>query len=110
MTYGHGYFLEYPLLGLGWGVFPTYDLVINLLVNFGILGTIAFLTYIGYLLFKLSVLNRLLQKDYIRAVLNSLIMILLISQLSGFIYHSQYFWVFLGLAACQALYHKPAHA
>ena len=97
---GIEYFLDYPLLGLGWGVFPTYDLLINLLVNFGIIGTVSFS------IFLFNIFIRFLKKiklnnDYkplYKAGIESLILILIVSELSGFIYHSQYFWLYLGLA------------
>ena len=99
--YGALYFLDYPILGLGWGVFPTYDLIINLLVNFGLIGTIPFLILL-YNIFtklkvKLSVKNTHFSSLY-RAAIESFLLMLIVSQLSGFIYHSQYFWLYLGIS------------
>jgi hypothetical protein len=101
VTYGANYFLEYPVLGLGFGVFPTYDLIINLLVNLGIVGTIPFLivlynTYIR-LAKKIKITDKKTYPLY-KAAFESFILLLIVSQLSGFIYHSQYFWLYLGLA------------
>ncbi len=37
-------------------------------------------------------------KPLYRAGFESFVLILVVSQLSGFIYHSQYFWLYIGLA------------
>jgi hypothetical protein len=39
----YGYFLQYPILGIGWGSATSHDLIIKLLSNVGILGTLTFL-------------------------------------------------------------------
>ena len=101
VVFGARYFLEYPILGLGFGVFPTYDLLINLLVNFGILGTIPFLILLYNVYIRLK--NKIIDKSNVnyplfKAAIESFILLLIVSQLSGFIYHSQYFWLYIGLA------------
>lgn len=47
-----GYFLQYPLLGLGWATVTSHDLFVCLLANSGIIGLISFLTLILYVLSK----------------------------------------------------------
>jgi hypothetical protein len=97
---GATYFIEYPILGLGWGVFPTYDFIINLLVNFGILGTIPFLILMYNIFIRLKKkIKEKKSKNYplFIAAFESFILLLIVSQLSGFIYHSQYFWLYIGL-------------
>lgn len=99
--YGAIYFIDYPILGLGWGVFPTYDFLINLLVNFGLIGTIPFLILMYNIFIKLrgKIKNANIDtKPLFKAALESFMLILIVSQLSGFIYHSQYFWLYVGLA------------
>ncbi len=98
---GVEYFLEYPILGIGFGVFPTYDLIINLLVNLGLIGTIPVLILLYNVFIRLK--NKIKDKksEYYPlfiAALESFILILIVSQLSGLIYHSQYFWLYIGLA------------
>jgi len=97
---GFDYFLDYPILGLGWGVFPTYDLIINLLVNFGILGTVSFsiLLFNIFIRFSKKIKLNTIYKPLYKAGIESLILILIVSELSGFIYHSQYFWLYVGMA------------
>ena len=41
------YFLEYPILGLGWGVVTSHDLIVLLLANSGIIGLLAFFTMVS---------------------------------------------------------------
>jgi hypothetical protein len=47
------YFLQYPLLGIGWDCAPTHDLIIGMLANCGILGLSAFSSLIGTVIYKL---------------------------------------------------------
>jgi hypothetical protein len=101
VVYGYKYFLDYPILGLGWGVFPTYDFLINLLVNFGIMGAIPFtiLIYNIVIKFKNKIKFSSKKDNYLyRAGIESFVLLIIVSQLSGFIYHSQYFWLYLGIA------------
>ena len=37
-----GYFQQYPILGIGWGSATSHDLIVKLLSNVGIVGTILF--------------------------------------------------------------------
>jgi hypothetical protein len=37
-----GYFQRYPILGIGWGSATSHDLIVKLLSNVGIVGTILF--------------------------------------------------------------------
>ncbi len=95
------YFIDYPVLGLGWGVFPTHDFIVNLLVNFGLIGTIPFLILMYNIFRKLQFnLKKVNKKNapLYKASLESFILILIVSQLSGFNYHSQYFWLYIGLS------------
>src|SRR6202020_539669 len=36
------YFLNYPLLGIGWDCAPTHDVIVGLLANCGVCGLAAF--------------------------------------------------------------------
>tara|TARA_R110002073_G_scaffold279026_1_gene443069 strand:+ start:346180 stop:347517 length:1338 start_codon:yes stop_codon:yes gene_type:complete len=108
--YGVLYFIDYPILGLGWGVFPTYDFLINLLVNFGLIGTIPFLILMYNIFIKLYSKIKNAGSTLLplyKASMESFVLILLVSQLSGFIYHSQYFWLYLGLAVSIGSLKKP---
>ncbi len=45
MTIGlaYGYFLKYPVLGIGWGSATSHDLIVKLLSNVGVVGALTFL-------------------------------------------------------------------
>lgn len=43
-----GYFLQYPLMGIGWGSVTSHDLVVKILSNAGMLGIIAFGAFFFY--------------------------------------------------------------
>lgn len=47
-----GYFLEYPFLGVGWANVTSHDLIMNLLVNTGIIGCVLFLFFVCVLVSK----------------------------------------------------------
>lgn len=107
IVYGWKYFHEYPLLGIGWGAMPTWDLIICVLVGAGIIGlggliwllTLIFANYKRQLNLDVDDPERQREFWFIRvSTLQSLVILLAVSQLSGFIYHSQYFWLILGLA------------
>lgn len=52
------YFLNYPVLGLGWGTAPAHDLTMGMLANCGLVGLTTFFTFIGYLVFTLLRLGK----------------------------------------------------
>lgn len=47
------YFLDYPVLGIGWDCAPTHDVIVGLLANCGLCGLAAFGLLIGGLTFAL---------------------------------------------------------
>jgi len=47
------YFLQYPILGIGWTSPPTHDTIASLLASCGVLGLGSFSLLVGYLLRKL---------------------------------------------------------
>jgi O-antigen ligase len=96
------YFLQYPLLGIGWDCAPTHDLIIGMLANCGVLGLSAFFTLIGTVIYKLRALFRSPAKAGI-AITPSIMMFLCLSvtcivyTISGGIEPPD-FWVILGLS------------
>ena len=52
------YFLNYPVLGIGWGTAPAHDLTLGILANSGLLGLTSFFSFIGYLISKLFRLGK----------------------------------------------------
>ena len=108
LTYGWTYFREYPILGIGWGVFPSWDLIICILCGSGIIGFSVLLILLLNIYRKyrsqLKIINTSPSNSFLNILTlnlvgkHSLIIMLVISQFSGFIYHAQYFWFILGIA------------
>jgi hypothetical protein len=98
LTTGWEYFSKYPVLGIGWGVFPSWDFAICILTGMGVIGILVFVVFFLVLFLNLR-LSKQVQRVSIlvRATGYSFLFLLLMSQVSGFIYHSQYFWLILGL-------------
>lgn len=46
ITTAWGYFLKYPILGIGWGVATSHDLIVLILVNSGLVGFFAFFSMV----------------------------------------------------------------
>lgn len=99
------YFLRYPLLGIGWGTANSYDLVVKLLSNMGMLGFLAFLLLIVYIykqIFKVihTILKTMPNKsDYI--CLNGLMIafstVLFLNMITGFAFAFGYLWFSMGI-------------
>lgn len=93
---GLRYFLEYPVFGIGWGVFHVWDFVINVLCGAGIIGLIVFLMFFNRIRIEFSKLE---STDYKlkMPVIYGAISFLMAIQVSGFLYYTQYVWLYLAL-------------
>lgn len=49
-----GYFLKYPVLGVGWNCVPMHDVIIGMLASCGLIGLLAFLFLIGTVIRRLK--------------------------------------------------------
>ncbi|MBS1544519.1 MAG: O-antigen ligase family protein [Bacteroidetes bacterium] len=99
IQFGWRYFIQYPLLGIGWGVFPTLDLAVDLLAGMGIIGFSIFFMLIFLVYWNFAKLKKAGQLSIAsKSIGYSLLMLIMISQFSGFIFYSQYFWLILGLS------------
>lgn len=99
--FGWDYFLQSPLFGIGWGVFPVWDIVLCVVVATGLLGLVVF----SKIIFDTYILNKKVfcyanpdKGNFARALWYGFVMLLLLSQLSGFLYYEQYFWFVFGLS------------
>lgn len=110
LEYGWLYFTQSPILGIGWGVFPSWDLIICILTGMGTIGLLilVLIVFLIYLNFRNQKINHR-YTTLSRSLFHSLIMLLVISQFSGFIYHSQYFWLILGLALAASGLHPSTN-
>ena len=101
---GWQYFLQYPILGIGWGVLPPSSIITYLLAHTGVLGLTAFAVAMFFVIRHLAGLMRLpaSERDY-RAmwgvgILGSLLVLLLVCLVSGFPFYFSHFWFILGIA------------
>ena len=98
------YFLQYPVLGLGWGSVTSHDLIFKLLSNTGILGFSVF----SY--FMISLLRRLWRGSktvgisnpewrwWSRCLLAACLVMVFTNITTGFDFVFEHFWFLLGLA------------
>jgi O-antigen ligase len=101
-----GYFLKYPVLGIGWGSATSHDLFIGLLATTGIVGFVVFVFFAFYLfnrLFKALKVYRTAQEvdedaSTLSAVTVSFITLLSLNAFTGFAYVFGHFWFIIGLA------------
>jgi len=98
------YFLDYPVLGVGWGTVTSRDLVLKLLANTGIVGLIAFSSFMLTLLFRLFRLVRVgsltnpATKWCSISMLAACLVLLFVMTTSGFEYVYGHIWFVFGLA------------
>jgi hypothetical protein len=101
ITLAYGYFQQFPILGIGWGSATSHDLIVKLLSNVGILGT---LTFLAAMLCILRASWRtmdflILPMDLSRSVwFMSLTVMLFTSILIGFPLPFGNFWLVIGMA------------
>lgn len=104
------YFLQYPILGLGWGSVTSHDLVFKLLANTGILGLSAFSLFVFTLIARLwrcASVNEAQDLTHSLPVclLVALLVLLFANLTTGFVYSYGHAWFLFGLAmSVPALY------
>jgi hypothetical protein len=100
-----GYFLKFPVLGIGWGSATSHDLLVKLLSNVGLLGTVAFLGAMSHIIRTnwkaLHVMEGTLNLSR-SAWFLSLTVFLFTSILIGFPLAFGNFWLVLGMAMSMA--------
>jgi O-antigen ligase len=100
------YFLQHPLLGLGWGSVPSTDLIVYLLANSGVLGLAVFVLMVTHVFGRL---RRALREAHnvpaypwlayrIAGIMVAFATILFVSAISRMTYEYKHFWLVLGLA------------
>jgi hypothetical protein len=110
VTNAYAVFLQYPILGVGWSSVASYDLVMNILANTGIVGLLSF-TAAMYAMFRLlycSIKSRdralkargILRVDF--AAYIALAVSLSTALISGIPFVFTYFWFVFGLAVAAA--------
>jgi O-antigen ligase len=96
------YFLQYPLLGVGWGSVTSHDLVFRLLSNTGIFGLIAFALFLVTGLTGLFRAARaqaeLSQRLWPLCFISAVLIVILTNVVSDFTYTFSHIWFVFGLA------------
>lgn len=104
--YAFGYFVQYPILGVGWSSVTSHDTLVKLLSNCGILGLLVFSAFIFSVVRSLHGQIELLVTNiynnpfdnYLLIMFISFTLMLSIAVIDEFPYVYGYFWVVLGLA------------
>jgi hypothetical protein len=106
------YFLQYPILGLGWGSVTSHDLIFKILSNTGILGFWAFS------LFLISLFRRLWRgatavgnsnpewRWWSTCLLTAYLVLVFTNVATGFDFVFEHLWFLLGLAMSVPLLNK----
>jgi O-antigen ligase len=104
LSFAWHYFTEYPILGIGWGVMPSWDFIVCILAGMGIIGLVVFtaLLIICFYNIKRQLISTPINQPFLLGINQGLLLLLFVSQSSGFIYHSLYFWLMLGFAISAA--------
>jgi hypothetical protein len=97
------YFLRYPILGVGWGTANSYDLVVKLLSNIGIIGFLIFMIFLIYIIrrFIIIINDKLLKSTTYNSLFNgiliALVTVLFMNTISGFSFMFGQLWFLIGL-------------
>ncbi len=98
------YFLQYPILGLGWGSVTSDDLVFKLLSNTGILGFLSFCIFVITVFAYLWRSARAMRPKGLElslapvSMLVAFVLLLFMNATSGFVYAYSHVWFLFGLA------------
>jgi len=102
------YFLNYPILGLGWGSVASHDLVFKLLANTGLLGFVTFAIVLGRPIVRLWPSKQTIdvkEPDQLRWAVGlfiALVTLVATNIGTGFAFAFGHFWFILGLAIAAA--------
>jgi hypothetical protein len=112
-----GYFREYPILGIGWGSASSYDLIVKLLSNTGILGLVTFAIFLKTVFSRLwrSMKPRVVEQPSERTfwaicLLVATFMLIFTNELTGFAFVYGHLWFIFGMALAVPLFRQPSTA
>jgi O-antigen ligase len=105
IAYAFGYFQKYPILGIGWGSATSHDVIVFLLSNVGVVGTVVFFCMILSIVRsnwqKISSRNSPLELST-EVWMMSLVAFVLTSIFIGFPMVFGNFWLVLGMSMATA--------
>jgi len=91
-------FLNYPLLGTGWGSVSSFDLFVRIMSNVGIVGVVFFLMFILAIIRNQFKSKQGILKYYNVSLITSFATLLFTNAISGFSFTFGYFWLIIGLS------------
>jgi len=101
------YFLQYPILGIGWSLATSHDLIVYILANSGIVGLFSFLLMIFSILSRSIKNNKKLRMKfhlsyhiievYLNGLIISFVTYLCVSMFLGFIWYQPIFYFLIGM-------------
>lgn len=112
------YFLQYPVLGIGWGSSVSHDLIVKLLAHTGILGFGAFCLFVFYISWRFLRIIRISPSHippsdrlFLSGFFVSFLTVLSLEILTGFTFVLNHLWFVIGsfIGATDLLYHKHYH-
>ena len=107
ITFGWEQFIESPLFGMGWGVITVHSLLVGLLANSGIVG---FMMFLYWMLREMAASIRFSKEKMIliraQSVLLSILVMMFLQAVTGFVYTYSFFWVILGILVGENLLAK----
>jgi hypothetical protein len=107
ITNAWGYFLEFPLLGVGWRKATSPDLFVNLLANTGAIGLLCFVGLLAVVLYRHCGLIKIAKNTHQNqlhgfagqfAAIAGFLAVIVTDSVNGFSFVNGFFWILLGLA------------
>jgi len=96
---GWNLFVKYPILGVGWGIVGSHDLIIKIASNSGIIGLSLFYLFLNSLISKLNKLKSYINNPKLsKALILSVSTLIFCNLISGFSYPLGHLWFLFGLA------------
>jgi O-antigen ligase len=111
------YFREYPLLGIGWGSAASYDVIVKLLSNTGVVGLLTFVIFIKTVFYRLwksidrqTPQKRMSERTYWACcLLVATFMLMVTNELTGFAFVYGHVWFILGMALAVPFFRDVVH-
>ncbi|MDG6773619.1 hypothetical protein QCB45_04690 [Thiomicrorhabdus sp. ZW0627] len=107
VAFGWEQFIESPLFGMGWGVVTVHSLLVGLLANSGIIG---FMMFLYWTLREMVASIRFSKEKLVllraQSVLLSILVMMFLQVVTGFVYTYSFFWIILGVLVGENLLAK----
>lgn len=104
-------FIDYPLLGVGWGSVTSMDLIVKILSNTGIIGGFVFISYLVSIFKNLWRQNSslLVTENLKNPITTTFILLIFFNIITGFSFIFGHSWLYLGLTMISVPIRKSQH-